>query len=302
MTPGAMSERVPPVVHERGPADWDQLREQMPARVHGPRAMTGSFRRFVRLTWMLAYLDFKLKFFGSVLGYAWQLVRPLMMFAVLYVVFSQILRFGSVPYYPVVLLSGIVLYNFFSESTNGAVTSIVDSEGLVRKIAFPLLAVPLSRVTSLFLTLGLNYLVVIVFALLSGVDPGIRWIEILPIMVLLYVLSAGVAAGLAALYVRYRDIFPIWEVLAQVFFYASPVIWPVEMVHNATVLKIVMCNPVAALIQQARHAVIDPASPSVVDVMGSWELLAIPVGISILLVVAGFALIRRGAPHVAEEV
>ncbi len=293
--------RVAPPVQSYTPEELAALPARMPDRVAGPRALGGSARRFLSLTWMLAYLDFKLKFFGSVLGYAWQLMRPLMMFAVLYVVFSQILRFGTAAYYPVVLLSGIVLYSFFSDSTNGSVNSIVEREGLVRKIAFPLLTVPLSTVTSLFLTLVLNYLVVLVFALISGVTPMLSWLEIAPLLVLLYIVTASVGTGLSALFVRYRDVRPIWEVIAQVLFYASPVIYPIEFVTNSAIQKLILCNPVAAIIQQMRHAVIDPSAPSTVDVFGSWALLLIPLGVTVLLALLGFTAIRRMAPRVAEE-
>lgn len=296
------STRVAPEVHTYAADEIPALIERMPSRVAGPRALGGSWHRFFRLTWMLAYLDFKLKFFGSVLGYAWQLMRPLMMFAVLYVVFSQILKFGDAPYYPVVLLSGIVLYSFFSDSTNGCVQAIVDREGLVRKIAFPLLTVPLSVVTSLFLTLVLNYVVVLLFALISGVDPTIRWIEIAPLLVLLYIVAASVGTGLSALYVRYRDVRPVWEVIAQILFYASPVIYPIEFVTNPTIQKLILCNPVATIIQQMRHAAIDPTAPSAVAVLGGWGMLAIPLGITVLLAVFGYRAIRRMAPRVAEEI
>lgn len=300
MTPPAET-RVAPTVHDYSADELSALAGQMPDRVLGPRALGGSSRRFFRLTWMLAYLDFKLKFFGSVLGYAWQLMRPLMMFAVLYVVFSEILRFGSAAFYPVVLLSGIVLYSFFSDSTNGCVSSIVEREGLVRKIAFPLLTVPLSAVTSLFLTLCLNYLVVLVFALISGVTPTVRWIEIAPLLVLLYIVAASVGTGLSAMFVRYRDVRPVWEVIAQVLFYASPVIYPIEFISNPTIQKLILCNPVATIIQQMRHAVIDPSAPSAVAVLGSWWMLAIPLGITAALAVLGFMAMRRMAPRVAEE-
>lgn len=294
--------RVAPAVHEYGPAELSSVIDRMPGRVAGPRAVGGSARRFLRLTWMLAYLDFKLKFFGSVLGYAWQLVRPLMMFAVLYVVFSQILRFGDTPNYPVVLLSGIVLFSFFSDSTNSAVGSIVERESLVRKIAFPLLTCPLASVTSLFLTLVLNYLVVLGFALAVGVTPTIRWLEIGPLLVLLYIVAAAVGTGLSAIYVRYRDMRPIWEVISQVLFYASPVIYPIEFIPSEKLQKLIMCNPVAMIIEQMRHATVDPSAPSAVHVLGSWWMLAIPLGITVLLAVFGYVAINRMAPRIAEEI
>lgn len=285
----------------------EQLKElaaRMPSRVRGPMALSGDLARFIKLTWMLAYLEFKLKFFGSVLGYAWQLMKPLMLFGVLYFVFTEVIRIGgAVPYYPVVLLSGIVLYSFFSESTVTAVTSIVGSEGLIRKISFPILAVPLSTVTSVLLTLGLNYLVVLVFAVASGVDPTWRWIEIPPLLFLLYVVAASMSLALSSLYVRFRDVKPIWEVIAQVLFYATPVIYSIEFVQQKSpeLAQVLMCNPVAMIIQQMRHAAIDPASPSAVDALGGWGYLAIPLGIVLLLLAFGIWSMRRLAPSLAEE-
>ena len=100
-------------------------------RVTGPTALGDDPRRLWHLTYTLAVTDFKLRFFGSVLGYLWQLIRPLLLFGVLYVVFTQVIRIGSdVEMYPVALLLGIVLYSFLSEATSGALTSLVDRESL----------------------------------------------------------------------------------------------------------------------------------------------------------------------------
>jgi ABC-2 type transport system permease protein len=298
------AERIPPVVHEYSPTEIKQLAERMPNRVLGPRALSGSPKRFFALTWMLAYLDFKLKFFGSVLGYAWQLVKPLAMFSVLFFVFTEVVPLGKgVPHYGVVLLSGIVLMSFFTESTTGAIGSVLGAEGLIRKIAFPIMAIPLASVTSVFLTLFLNYGVVLLFALANGVSPMFSWIQIIPLLFLLYFVASSVSVALSAYFVRFRDVQPIWEVIAQVLFYATPVIYPISYVQerSETLAKILMCNPVAAIIEQMRHAAIDPTAPSTVDVLGSWWLLAIPMGIVVLLAVFGYFSMKRLAPSVAEE-
>jgi ABC-2 type transport system permease protein len=296
--------RTRPVVHAYSPEELRALTARMPSRVAGPRALGGTLRRFFSLTWMLAYLDFKLKFFGSVLGYAWQLFKPLMMFGVLYFVFTQVIPLGGdVKYYGEVLLSGIVLFSFFSESTNGAITSVLSAEGLIRKISFPIMAIPLASVISIGLTLFLNYGVVLVFAVASGVRPTVRWLEIVPLLVLLCFVAVSVSVTLSAWYVRFRDVQPIWEVIAQVLFYATPVIYPISFVqqHNETLAKVVMCNPVAAIIQQMRHAAIDPSAPSTVEVLGSWWMLAIPMGLVLILAVLGYFSMSRMAPRVAEE-
>ncbi|MGK2877360.1 MAG: ABC transporter permease [Solirubrobacterales bacterium] len=296
--------RIAPVVHEYSGDELKAVAARMPSRVLGPRALSGTAQRFLALTWMLAYLDFKLKFFGSVLGYAWQLVKPLAMFGVLFFVFTEVVPLGDgVPHYGVVLLSGIVLFSFFSEASVGAITSVLGAEGLIRKISFPIMAIPLASVTSIFLTLFLNYAVVLVFALANGVQPTIGWLQIIPLLFLLYLVTASVSVALSAYYVRFRDVQPIWEVLAQVLFYASPVIYPISYVteRSETLATIMMCNPVATIIEQMRHAAIDPSAPSAVDVLGSWWMLAIPMGIVVVLTIFGYVSMKRLAPNVAEE-
>ncbi|MGH2906237.1 MAG: ABC transporter permease [Solirubrobacterales bacterium] len=292
-------------VAEYSRAELGALAQRMPQRVKGPRAVSGTVKRFLLLTWMLAYLEFKLKFFGSVLGYAWQLVRPLLMFSVLYLVFTVAFNINAgVSYAPVVLLSAIVLFTFFSDSTVGAIASIVDRESLIRKISFPIIAVPLSTVTSVFLTVLLNYLVVVLLALVSGVTPTLRWLEVLPLLGLLYLVSASVGVALSAYYVRYRDVMPIWEVIAQVLFYASPIIYTIEYVQQhagETVARLMMCNPVTTIIEQMRHAMIDPSAPSAGQALGGWIYLLIPMGLVVALTVFGYVSMRRLAPRVAEE-
>src|SRR3954464_6315511 len=111
-------------------------------RVMGPSAVSGDPRRLWHLSLMLAVTDWKLRFFGSVLGYVWSLLRPVLLFGILYVVFSEVVDVGAgVQDYPLLLLAGMVLFFTFSEMTSGAVTSVVDRETLVRKVAFPRMAV-----------------------------------------------------------------------------------------------------------------------------------------------------------------
>ena len=116
------------------------------ARRTGHRDARG-WRHFLYVTLALTATEFKLRYFGSVLGYLWTLLRPLMLFGVLYVVFTHVVRFGDdVPHYPVVLLAAIVVFNFFSEATSGGLGSLVARENLLRKVSFPRAAVPISVV------------------------------------------------------------------------------------------------------------------------------------------------------------
>ncbi len=175
---------------------------------------------------MLAVTDFKLRFFGSALGYVWTLMRPLLLFGVLYVVFTEVVRLGGdIDHYPVYLLASIVMFTFFSETTSRGVTSLVERENLLRKVRFPRLVIPLSVALHALFNLGLNMIVVFVFVLASGIEPRLSWLELIPLLALLVVFATGVAMLVSALYVRYRDMQPIWEVVVQILFYASPVIY-----------------------------------------------------------------------------
>ena len=270
--------------------------------IAGPSALGGSPRRFAYLALTLAATEFKLRFFGSALGYLWQLVRPLMLFGVLYFVFTQFVKIGEgVTFYPVVLLANIVLFTFFQEGT-GAVASVVDREGLVRKIHFPRMAIPVSVVLTAGFNLVLNLCVVLVFALASGVTPRWSWLQAPVLVVLLAALVIGLAMLLSALYVRYRDVKPIWEVALQVLFYATPVIYAVETIDVAAwIREAIMMSPIAAILEQFRHAVIDPAAPTAAEAARGGLRLLVPAAILVGVVVLGYRVFDRAAPRIAEE-
>jgi ABC-2 type transport system permease protein len=274
-------------------------------QIKGPSALGTDPRRFWHLTRALAVTEFKLRFFGSVLGYAWQVMRPLLLFGVLYVLFTQVIDVGNdTPLYGVALLLGLVLYTFFSEATGAAVSSVVDRENLVRKIEFPRLAVPLSVVLTALFNLALNLGVVVVFLLASGGSIRWSWLELIPLVVLLAILAAGIAMLLSALYVRARDIKPIWDVVLQVLFYGTPIFYTIETVQQSAptwVAKALMLNPFAAIVQQARHAVVDPEYVTASSAIGpAWRLI-IPLGIVFGVFVLGYAVFRRAAPRLAED-
>jgi ABC-2 type transport system permease protein len=272
-------------------------------RVVGPTALGDDPRRLWHLTYTLAITDFKLRFFGSVLGYLWQLMRPLLLFGVLYAVFTQVIRIGSgVEMYPVALLLGIVLYTFVSEATSGALTSLVDRESLVRKVEFPRLAVPMSSVLTALFNVGLNLLVVFVFLLAAGAEIRWSWLELPLLLAALTAFAAGLGMLLSSLYVTLRDMRPIWDVVLQVFFYASPIFYPIDVVieQDQTIATLIMCNPFAAILQQARHALVAPSHPSAAEAIGDPALLLVPLAITLAVIAAGFLRFRRTAPRIAE--
>ena len=294
------------------------MTESVPAEalgrpIRGPEALTDDWARFWHLTFNIARMQWKLRFFGSVLGYFWQLVRPLLMFGVLWVFFTKIGHIGQGPssapgqpehFYGAQLLGSIVLFTFFAEATGGAVSSVVDHEALVRKIQFPRMVIPLSIVLLAMFNLGLNLIVVLIFALAAGVRPMLTWLELPLIIGLLAVLSAGLAMLLSSLYVYFRDMAPIWEVVSQILFYSSPVIIPLSAVAakvSPTLLHIYMLSPLATALQQFRHAVINHASPGAAVALGGHLAVLAPIAIAVGIFVLGFAVFNRTAPYVAEN-
>jgi ABC-2 type transport system permease protein len=278
-------------------------------RVYGPSAISGDVRRFFSLTFTLARTEFKLRFFGSVLGYVWTLVRPLLLFGVLWVFFTKVGHVNnqsraSERFYGAQLLGSIVLFTFFAEATGGAVRSMVDRENLLRRVRFPRLVIPASVVLLALFNLGLNLIVVMIFALAAGVRPMLSWLELPLIVLALAVLAAGVAMLLSALFVHFRDVQPIWEVVAQVLFYASPVIISIITVKEKLPrvwLHVYMLNPLAVLFQQFRHAIVTHATPSAGQVLGSWASLLPPLAIVAALFCIGFAVFNGAAAKIAEN-
>jgi ABC-2 type transport system permease protein len=266
-----------------------------------PSALGGDLRRFWSLTYTLAATDFKLRFFGSALGYLWTLMRPLLLFGVLYFVFTKVVRFGGdIKNYPVYLLAAIMLFTFFSETTARGVTSLVERENLLRKVRFPRMVIPLSVTLNAMFNLGLNLIVVFVFVLASGIEPRWSWLELIPLIALLVVLATGVTMLLSALYVRYRDMQPIWEVALQMLFYASPVIYVTSALPDNIERK-AMASPITAVLTQMRHALVDPGAPTAADAIGGEVRLLIPLAVVFGVFALGLWVFMREAPRIAEN-
>ncbi len=272
--------------------------------VRGPSALAGDWRRSLDLAVMLAYTDWKLRFFGSALGYFWSLLRPLLLFGVLYLVFSQVVDVGGdVKDYPVQLLIGVIVFTFWGEVTGGSVTSVVDREALVRKIAFPRAVIPLSVALGAAFNLFLNLLVLGAFLAIAGVEPQWTWILVPFPLLLLVLFAVGVSLMLSSLYVSFRDVKPIWEVILQALFYATPVIYPIQVLaeKSESLSHVALMNPVATVIQETRHLVLGDDTPSAADAMGDPALLLVPLFIVVAATLAGYVIFDRLAPRVAER-
>jgi ABC-2 type transport system permease protein len=269
--------------------------------VQGPTALGDDPRRFFALTRTLTLTDFKLKFYGSALGYLWQLIRPLLLFGILLVVFTRFIRFGKIQHYEVVLLMGIVLYTFLAEAVSSAVESVVAREPLVRKVQFPRLVIPATVVATAFLNLLLNLVAVFIFALVRGVRPHWQWIELPLILLVAVILTSGIAMLVSVLYVRYRDVKPITDVVLQALFYGTPIFYPVERIEPTLRHLLVMFNPFAAIVQQARHALVDPTAPTAAAAAGGTVNLLVPAAIIAGVFGLGFYVFNKQAPRIAEE-
>jgi ABC-2 type transport system permease protein len=275
------------------------------ARPYGPSAFGADRRRFIELTLTLARTEFKLRYFGSVLGYFWSLLRPLLFFGVLYVFFVEILGISrGVPHFGAYLLTGVVLWNYFGEATGNCVACLLQREALLRKIRFPRMVIPLSVSVTAIFNLCLNFIVIVIYALIEGVTPTISWLAMIPIAIGFVIFATGLGTLLAALYVRFRDVDPIWSVAIQAWFYASPIMYLASKYSKLGTgfAKVMMCSPPATLIAQMGHAFIDPtAYPSAVTAAHGY----LSVIIALALIPATFALgwwyFAREAPRVAEN-
>jgi len=250
----------------------------------------------------LVRTDFKLKYQGSVLGYVWSLLRPLLIFLILYIVFTKFLKVGDgIPHYPVYLLLGILLWNYFVEVTSGSVTAIVGKGDLLRKINFPKYVIILSIAITALINLALTSLVVVVFMIIGHV--GITWqaLWLIPIVIELILVSLAAAFFLSAAFVRYRDVSYIWEVITQAAFYATPILYPLNRIPTVAA-KILILNPMAQVIQDARYVLVTNQTETIGSLYGGNKFIwLVPIGFSILSAVIAATYFRSRSRFFAEE-
>ena len=251
----------------------------------------------------LVRTDFKLRYQGSVLGYAWSLLRPLLIFVILYIVFVRFLKLGNdVPHFPIYLLLGIVMWNFFNEMTVQSTTSIVGRGDLIRKIRIPRWMIVFSSSLSALINLGLNLIVVAVFMIVNKVDI----LGTLPLAFLalleVYLFALGLSLFLSALFVKFRDVSYIWEVVLQAGFYLTPILYPLSRITNLTLQKLIMLNPMAQAIQDARYASVTHKAPTVYHVFqgGYYEL--IPFVIVAVVLAGGLFYFKKESKYFAENI
>lgn len=250
----------------------------------------------------LVRTDFKLRYQGSILGYAWSLLRPLMLFLILYIVFVKFLKLGSgVPHYPIYLLLGIVMWSFFAEMTSLSLGSIVGRGDLIRKIRIPRWIIVLSSSVTAVINLGLNLIVVLVFLLMNHVDIT-KSVLLLPfILIQLYLFSLGVSLILATAFVKYRDVTHIWEVSLQGLFYLTPILYPLTIISRPLFQKILLISPIANSIQNARYVVVTKETLTISQVFATQWAQLIPMVITLAVLISGILYFKKEAKYFAED-
>lgn len=251
----------------------------------------------------LVRTDFKLRYQGSVLGYAWSLLRPLLLFLILYVVFVKFLKIGNgVPHYPVYLLLGVVIWNFFIEMTMQSLGSIVGRGDLIRKIRIPRWIIVLSSSLSALINFFLNLVVIVIFMFINHVDvsSSILWLPLIFLEV--YVFALGLSLFLSAAFVKFRDIGYIWEVILQAGFYLTPILYPLSKITNLTFQKLILLNPMAQAIQDARYSAVTHESTTISKVFnGGWYQI-IPYIMVVMVLVVGIIFFRKESKYFAENI
>ena len=253
----------------------------------------------------LTKTDFKLRYQGSVLGYLWALLRPLMMFAILYIVFAKLLKIGGdIPHYPVYLLCGTTMWSFFTECTSQGIQAIVNRGDLLRKISFPKYIVVVSATLTAVINMLINLVVIIIFALINGVEPSWSWSLVVPAIFELYVPSLGIAFLLGSINVKYRDITSIWDVLVQALFYAVPILYPISLIAatSTTAAKIILLNPISQAIQDIRFGLITNETITTWNYLDHIIFALIPIFLTLALLIIGSLIFRKKSKFFAEEV
>jgi ABC-2 type transport system permease protein len=258
-------------------------------------------RRTASLTYTLALAEFRVKYLDSALSYAWSVLRPLLWFGVLYVVFTSVGRFDNgVKNYGLYLFAALVLFIFFADATASAVRCLVGRGLLLRKLPLPHLVVPLSVVLTAAFDLAMNLVAVFILMFAVGVTPQAGWLELPLLLLLLVMFATGVSTLLSALYVRYRDIDQVWQLLRQFFLFGTPIFYVVSALPDRAE-RMVMVNPLATIITEMRHALIDPDAPSAAAAIGGAVYLLLPLGIIVGVLALGLWVFSRESPRVPEN-
>lgn len=274
----------------------------MSAQPAGPRPIPEGLAYRARVLGVIAGSEFKQKYAGSALGYVWTLIKPLALFSVLYVVFGRFFKFTvGIDHYPLYLLIGLVLWYFFDDATSFAMPSVVSNASLLQKLAFPRLLVPASATVTVAITFAVSLVALAVFVAGNRITPRLEWLAIAPLLVELYVFVFAVSVLLATLYVRFRDTGQIWDLMAALLFWGSPIIYTVEFLPPWA-KPIIFFNPFVQIMQDVRALIIGSEQVvTVTEQLGRYGHAA-PLGVLVFVLGLALVLFRHEEKSFAERV
>jgi ABC-2 type transport system permease protein len=270
-----------------------------------PARATSGAAYYLRVLRVVGSIDFKAKYAGAALGYVWSIAKPLAYFGVLWLVFAHLLRTANQTRdFTVFLLIGILLYTFFVDTVASMLRSIVDGGTIVRRLAFPPILIPLSASVGICITFLVNICALVVFIAIQRVAPTAGWLLVPLLLLELYIFTAGLGLLMAALYVRFRDVGQIWELAAQLLFFASAIFYPIGIIPEWA-QKIAFLNPFVQTMQDIRHVVLGGASGpndlTAADVYGAGGRI-IPILIALVVFLGALVFFRREGRYFAERV
>lgn len=220
--------------------------------------MIKKHENYKELVLRLAKTDFKLRYHGSALGYLWAILKPLLMFTVLNFVFSSLFNFrnSGTPLYPLELLTSLLLFNFFAEGTMSGMSSLLSKSQLVTKIYIPRWTIVLSSTINALFVFCMNLIVLVVFFIIYDKVPTFSGIIMFFLYAtFLYILIIAFSFLTAPLFVRFRDLSMIWEVILPILLYSAPIIYPLSMMP-INIQQLMLLNPLAYVIHFAKDGLI----------------------------------------------
>jgi ABC-2 type transport system permease protein len=276
---------------------------EYPVAGAGPRR---GLRQNLRVLRTIGGIEFKMKYADSAMGYIWSVAKPLAYFGVLYLVFGHLLKTGHRTHsFGLFLIIGILLYSFVIDAVSTMVPSIVTRGPILRRISFQPLLIPLSVTVTSLITLCVNMTVLIAFIGFNKVVPHPSWFLVIPLFVELYLFTLGLGLLLSSLYVRFRDIGQLWELVASLLIFVTPVMYPPGILPE-TLQKLAFLNPMMQVMQDVRNEILGSTGPldvTAANVYGGTSLgRLVPFAIAIGVFALGVFVFRRRAPYFAELV
>lgn len=242
--------------------------------------------------------EFQSKYRNSMLGVAWVILNPLAMILVYTVVFSQVMR-ARLPgvdttfAYSIYLCAGIFSWGFFSEIVNRSQTMFLDNANLLKKLSFPRICLPIIVVINAALNFSIVFGLFTFFLLITGNFPGIVYLGIFPLLIILVLFGLALGVTLGVLNVFFRDIGQLFSVFLQFWFWLTPIVYPVSAIPH-TFQSIIDWNPMTSIIQGFQVILVKERWPD-------WGALAITLGVAIFLSLVSISLFRKHSGEMVDE-